>query len=369
MLHILTLAVAVVLCQEPRKPVGPPDDDDLVVRGLPEGEILPLPERVAWDLTKAITAKTSTRERVTLAGHWRFAAVLERETPVVRSEMGWLTMPGAANHGESSIFDGRFRATDGLWRGKPLEDHPHVWAERDITITNDDALKWLDHRTFLVLRGPWAKAEIYTSQRAAARKKPDADGDEKPEVHVHVEHVTGFDRDGYRWCEITEQLVYPGTTQISLRLTRDTTPAKGTPAAEPDSSYIGLELWPSGPRVDSIRLRRDRAAGQIEATFELMRPKGFMLFPGPPVRKIPLTIKIRLDDAETGSTIRKLDHDIGTMPDNNRTVAVRIPWSAAKDEPPPAKARLRVRLVPTERGYFDEPFPLQFKPAELEPVQ
>jgi hypothetical protein len=325
---------------------------------------------VEWDLTKAIVARTATRERINLAGHWRFAAVLERDAAVTRGEMGWIEMPRLTGGAGQNIFDARFRATDGLWRGKPLEQFSHVWVERDIHIANNmESLKWLDRRIYLVLRGPWTDAEMYTSQRIPITPPPEANDEGQPKVHIHVEPVTGVDRDGFRWCEITEQLIYPGTTQISMRLKRtgsgdnDKSVTPGGP--EP---FVGLELAPTGPRIESIRLRRDSERGEIEATFDLVRPKGFMLFPAQPVRTIPVTLKIRLDDAATDKNIQKLDKDIGPIADNERTVTVRIPWSASKDEPSPAQAALRVRLGPTVGGVFDEAFPVNFKPAELEPV-
>lgn len=361
--------VSLAIAQEPKKPAEPPDDDEVVVKGLPDGDVLPLPERVEWNLTKAVVARTATRERINLAGHWRFAAVLERDTPVVRGEMGWIEMPRLTSGEGQRVFDSRFRATDGLWRGKPLEQFPHIWVERDISIANNaETLKWLNRRTYLVLRGPWAEAEIYTSQRIPITPA-EANAEGKPDVSVHVEPVTGTERDGFRWCEISEQLIYPGTTQISMRLNRnDAGDGEKSLTASEAEPYVGLELTPTGPRVESIRLRRDSERREIEATIDLVRPKGYMLFPAAPVRTIPMTLKLRLDDADTDKNIQRLDKDIGPIADNERTVTLRIPWSAAKDQPPPEQAQLRVRLGPTEGGTFDEAFPVNFKPAELEPV-
>lgn len=370
MLHALPLLFAIAISQEPKKPAEPPDDDDVVVRGLPDGDVPPLPERVDFDLTKAVVARTATRERINLAGHWRFAAVLERDTPVARGEMGWIEMPRPVAGDGQHVVDARFRATDGLWRGKPLEQFPYVWVERDIRINNNaETLKWLNRRVYLVLRGPWAGAEIYTSQRFPKPRAADDNAQAQPETHIHAEQVTGVERDGFRWCEISEQLIYPGTTQISMRLKRnDAGDGEKSAMASEVEPYVGLELTPTGPRIESIRLRRDSDSGEIEATLDLVRPKGFMIFPAPPIRTIPMTLKLRMDDANMDRNIQRLDKDIGPIADNERTVTLRIPWSAAKDQPPPARVQFRVRLAQTGGGTFDEAFPVDFKPAELEPV-
>ena len=369
MLQLVPLLVALVVAQEPKKP-DPPDDDDVVVRGLPDGDVPPLPGRVDWDLSKAVVARTATRERINLAGHWRFSAVLERDTPVARGEMGWIEMPRITSGEGQNVFDARFRATDGLWRGKPLEQFPFVWIERDVRINNNaETLKWMSRRAYLVLRGPWAGAEIYTSQRFPKPRDGNDDAKALPETHVHVEQVTGSTRDGWLWCEISEQLVYPGTTQISMRWNRngaaDDDQSATASTAEP---YVGLELTPTGPRIEAIRLRRDSERGEIEATLDLVRPKGFMILAAPPVRTIPMTLKLRLDDADSDECLQRLDKDIGPIADTERSVTLRIPWSGAKDQPPPTRAQFRVRLGPTQGGTFDEAFPVEFKPAELEPV-
>jgi hypothetical protein len=369
MFQLAPILLAVAIAQEPKKAAEPPDDD-VVVRGLPDGDVPRLPDRVNWDLTKAVTARTATRERINLAGHWRFAAVLERDTPVARGEMGWLELPRLGSGDGQQLFDARFRATDGLWRGKPVEQFPYIWVERDIHISNNsETLKWLNRRISLVLRGPWADAEIYTSQRIPIPRAKDAKPDAPPDTHVHAEQVMGVDRDGFRWCEISEQLIYPGTTQISMRLKRNAGDRDGisTPVSELEP-YVGMELMPTGPRIESIRLRRDSERGEIEATLDLVRPKGFMIFPAAPVRTIPMTLKLRMDDADTDKNIQRRDSDIGPIADNERTVTLRIPWSAAKDQPPPARAQFRARLEPTAGGTFDEAFPIEFKPADLDPV-
>src|SRR5262249_30639346 len=131
---------------------------------------------------------------------------------------------------------------------------------------------------------------------------------------------------------------------------------------------ITLEFLPKGPRVDGIRLRQDAAHGEIEATFELMRPKNFMIFQAPPIRTIPMAIQLALEDADQDRTVQKVTREIGTMADFTRPVSIRIPWSEP-DQPPPRRARLRARLEPAAGGTFDEPFALEFESARLEPVE
>ncbi|MBI3466721.1 MAG: hypothetical protein HY000_27215, partial [Planctomycetes bacterium] len=229
---LATLVLLLVVAQEPKKPAQPPDED--VIPGLPDGEPGPLPEMVHWDLASAVTAKTSTRERLNLQGLWRFAPVFEREAPVMRGDMGWIELPGHWKGDGASVFDTRLRVADGLWRGKSLEKFPWAWAERDLTITNASTLKWINRRIFLTIRGPWRRAEVY----------------------VHAELLTAVERDGAHWFEITESLVYPGTVQLSMRLNSSASAAGRVDAKDQVEPYVGLELVPTGPRIDSVRLSR-----------------------------------------------------------------------------------------------------------------
>jgi hypothetical protein len=362
-LPLLLLLVA----QDEKRPFAQPEEDE-IVRGLPDGDIAPVPEQVDWNLARAIAAKTHTRERINLAGPWRFAPVLEKESPVARAEMGWLHMPDVWTTEGARVLDARLREADGLWRGRPLDKYAHAWVERDLVIRNDDTIKWLNHRIFLVLRGPWSGAEVYVSQRFKKPPAPDSNADDPPRMIVHAEQATGVEREDGRWFELTEMLAYPGSNQISLRLhtpdragDADATPVNSKPS-------VSLELLPSRPRVDAIRLRRDAASGEIEATIELVRPLGFVLIPGPPVKTIPMTLKLRLDDVEKDVTIQKLDEAIGPIVNTERRVVLRIPWSAEKGQSPPKHARIRLRLDATGGGIFDEMYPVEFKPDELMPV-
>ncbi len=366
MFTLVPLVLAAVLAQDSKKPVQPPDDDE-VVRGLPDGEIRPVPAEVNWNLQQAIVGRTMRRERIDLAGLWRFAAVAERESPVTRAEMGWIKMPGLWTDASSAILDVKMQSAGGRWGGKPVAEFPFGWVERDLVIRNDDAIKWLNHRIFLVLRGPWANAEVVVSQRFKPSRANDADRD-VPQVHVNAERADGVDRDGARFFDITEHLTYPYSNQISLRLAAPKKSDEKNSAKSPSASaepLVGLEMWPTGPRVDAVRLQRDGERGELVATIDIVRPKGFMLIPGPPVKAIPMTLKLRLSGGDGDIVLRKLDRDIGPIADTTRSVTVRMPLSA-ENAAPPVIARLRVRLDATDGGTFDEAFPVEFKPAELE---
>jgi hypothetical protein len=368
MKRAMCVLLAVVAYEDPQKPAKPVDDEDVVVAGLPEGEPPALPERVQWDWAGVLAAKTATRERFDLSGFWRFAAVDEQEATVARGEMGWIDMPEFPSSDGANVFDRRFRESDGLWRGKPLDKFPFLWIERDIRVTNADALEWLNRRIFLVVAGQWADSEIYTSQRIA-KQPTNQDNDAARDVHVHVEPVASMERDGSRWCDITEQLIYPGTTHISFRFKRTAATAEtaqDAPAAKP---YIGLERWPTGPRIDSIRLLRNSDPATLELSFQLERPQGYMIPGRPPVRTLPLSLQVRVETEDSNSVIAKRTEEIGALADLKRTVTLTVPMPTADKMPASARLRLHAQLLITNGGVFDEPFPLQFRFDELEVAQ
>jgi hypothetical protein len=364
MLKLLPVFLLVAALQEPKKPVAPADNE-VIAPGLPEGDAPRLPEQVNWDLKKAVTARTATRERMDLGGLWRFAPVADRETAPQRSEMGWIEMPGVWTSPDTPIYDSRLRVADGQWQARPLDEFPLAWVERDLPIGNDVVTHWLDHRSYLVLRGPWARAVVYSSLRVKGKPKRDSEEVREDGVTVYVEPLVGVVRDGATWFELTETMMYPHTNQVNLRLGTTAAAQPRGENAKPENPYVGVELLPTGPRVDAIRLTKDAARGELDVAVDLVRPKGFMLIPGPPVSTIPLTVRLRLDDASTGETIQKLDQAIGPMPDNERTVSIRLPWSTARDAAPPKQARLRVRLYTTAGRLFDEAYPVEFRPDEL----
>jgi hypothetical protein len=289
----------------------------------------------------------------------------EQDAAVPRSEMGWIDMPTFPTADGANVFDRRFRESDGLWRGKPLDRFPHLWIERDIRVTNADALEWLKRRIFLVVEGPWSESEIYASQRIAKRPAEQDDGT-AIDVHVHVEPVTSVDRDGGRWCDITEQLMYPGSTQISFRFSRVAAPADRPQDSPTSKPYVGLERWPTGPRIDSIRLRRSADPPAIELTFLLERPRGYMILGMPPVRTLPLSLQVRLETVDSNAVITNRTDEIGPLADLKRSVTLSVPLTAAEKKPQPARLRLHAQLLMTKGGVFDEPFPIEFGLDELE---
>jgi hypothetical protein len=360
MIHELIILLAVSGWQDAKVRPKSADDDDEIVAGLPVGDVRPLPERVKWRIADRIAEKTSTRERVDLSGFWRFAAVDEQETPVKREEMGWIELPGLPAADGDNVFDPRFRDSDGLWRGKPLEKYPFVWIERDIQITNADTLEWLNRRIYLILAGPWVDAELFASQRIVKRPTEQTDNSS---VHVHVESVKGVERDGARWCDITEQLIYPGTTQISLRLRRAKPTSDAESASEPN---ISLERWPTGCRIDSIHLQRDAKLSAIKATLNLERPEGYMILGMPPVRTIPLSLNVWIESHDSNMELASTKKDIAPLDKPKRAETVDIPWSPPKDGPQATRVRLRAQLTMTNGVVFDDAFPIEFRPTELE---
>jgi hypothetical protein len=274
--------------------------------------------------------------------------------------MGWIDGPALPAEDGNNVFDIRFRGSDGLWRGKPIESYPFVWIERDVQITNADVLEWLNRRVFLVVTGSWAEAEIFTSQRLAKPRKDATD--DANELVVHAEPVGGDERSGARWCDITEHLLYPGSTQLSFRLKRDKNSTDNSPASAPS---ITIERWPTGCRVNTIQVHRASEPSSIQATFNLERPAGYMIVGMPAVRTIPLMLKVQLESIDSNKELANITKEIGPLADLKRTVTMNIPWMS-QDGATPSRLRLRVQLTMTNGVVFDEPFPLEFRPGELE---
>jgi hypothetical protein len=335
---LLGLAVAGAAAQPPEKDPPPTPAEEESIPGLPDGKPLPLPEHVRWSLNKFVTAKTRTRERITLAGPWRFAAVPERETPVVRAEMGWIEMPEVWFRENPPILDARLRVADGQWRGRPLDKFPWAWAEREIEVT--EVQKWMSRRIFLVVQGPWARAEVF----------------------LNAESITGAERNEAQWFEITESLVYPGVSLLSMRLQAADSAHQGASGPSDQLPYVGLELLPVGPRVEAIQLNRRTEAHEVQATIELARPAQFSI---QSYQAVPLTLHWVLEDAADGQTVLEQKQAIGTLSKPTRSITVSLPAADTRNQSFPARARLRVRLGPASGGTYDEAFPVEFQADAL----
>lgn len=345
--YLTLLLAAQVLAADPAPPKARPENpprlsneafDEDAVAGHPDGEPPALPKHVNWSLEKAEILATPRRRRLTLAGPWRFAATTAREVSPQRDRMGWLQMPADALT-DWQIRNPQGQSTPGKWQGKPLKDYSYAWIERVL----DAPVQWVRHQVFLVLRGPWAEAELF----------------------VAYQPIPGIERDGGRWFEITEALVYGGEAPLALRLKN---PGQELNAQLAEvTPFVGLELLPTGPRFDALRVCQDPGRRELELTIDLRRPK-FIL--GLPVRlpEIPLIVQVSYENAEDRSVIYRFDQNIGPMPEEHHSVSLRLPWSAA-EAAPPDKARLRARLTSVYGGNMDIAYPLEFAPARLEPVR
>jgi hypothetical protein len=335
---LLSLLVSQAPAADPPKPprlsAAAFDEDD--VAGHPDGEPPPLPKNVDWGLSKAPVVATPRRQRLSLAGPWRFAAMPAPDVSPQRAEMGWLKMPAAAP-AQWDISDKKQQSTRGQWGGKPLVSYSYAWCERVL----DTPVEWTRHQVFLVVRGPWANADLF----------------------VAYQPLVGIQRDDGCWFEITESLIYGGEAPLALRL-KD--PGQSAPATARGEPFIGLELLPTGPRFDDLRVKQGPQQRQLEVFIDLRRPK-FIL--GLPVRlpEIPLIVQLSYENAADGSIVYRFDQNIGPMPDDYRGLSLRLPWSKG-NSPPPEKARLRARLTSVYGGNMDIAYPLEFAPTHLEKV-
>jgi hypothetical protein len=343
---ILLCSVLTFQSEPPKKPVPPDnpprlsaaafDEDD--VAGHPDGDPPPLPSQVDWSLKKAQIAANPKRQRLSLAGLWRFAAMHAKDVSPQRPEMGWLKMPAGAV-AQWEITDKRMKSTGDKWNGKLVGEHNCCWAERVV----DAPVEWVRFQVYLVIKGSWADSDVF----------------------VAFQPLDGLKRDnGERWIEITESLVYGGEAPIALRLNapgeiNSTNGDNGAPS-------IRLELLPIGPRFDGMRVLQDPAKGELEVQFDLRRPK-FLL--GLPVRlsEIPLIVQFSYETS-TGDAIYRFDQNIGPMPEESRSVSLRLPWSKG-GQTPPDKAILRARLTSVYAGNMDLEYPLNFSPTRLEQAQ
>lgn len=318
----------------PRLSAAAFDEDD--VAGHPDGQPPPLPKGIDWSLEKSQVAATPRRRRLTLAGPWRFAATTAKDVSPQRAEMGWLNMP-AGPPAEWDITTAGRRPSRGQWAGKPLSQFPYAWCERVI----DTPAEWIRYQIFLVVRGPWADAELFCS----------------------FQPIVGIPREGGQWFELTEALIYGGEAPLALRL-KD--PGMANTAQRAGEPAVHLELLPTGPRFDGLSLQQDPARQQLQVNFELSRPK-FLL--GLPVRlpEIPLIVQFSYEAAD-GKTIYRFDQNIGPMPAEHRVENLRLPWSQ-EGGPPPDKARLRARLTSVYGGNMDIAYPLEFEPRKLEQAE
>jgi hypothetical protein len=85
----------------------------------------------------------------------------------------------------------------------------------------------------------------------------------------------------------------------------------------------------------------------------------------PAVRTIPLMLKVQLESIDSNKELANITKEIGPLADLKRTVTMNIPWMS-QDGATPSRLRLRVQLTMTNGVVFDEPFPLEFRPGELE---
>jgi hypothetical protein len=351
--------------QPPEKPTEPdtnptPSEEDPIA-GLPQGDAPPLPAIVNWRLGNSVLAENQLRKRISLGGWWRFAASAEREGRVVRPEMGWIEMPDSGRLEDAKMLDSELRPVLKTWRGQSLEKLPWLCIERDLSIPAE----WVSTRIYLKITGAWKEAEVYCFDVP----------------------IDGFAQGDSRWFDLTEDLAYGGTVRLDMRLKRPEEGVRGQGSAvggqksevggeglspNPQSAirnpqsppFIGLELTPIGPRIQDIQLRKDPAKGELEVKFELARPL-FLLRPGArPIHEVPMALHLELRSAESDELLNQSRHVIGKMPEQTRTVVLRIPWSA-ESKSPPARARLHALLSFEEGGKFDLAFPVEFEPAKL----
>jgi hypothetical protein len=359
---VLLLLLAHFPAQEPKKPEPKKSDPRTAeadeIPGFPDGEAPKLPARVSWALNeRTLLQKTRLRQRYNLGGLWRFAPVAAPDMPVERPRMGWIELPALWNHPNTRVFDANFRASDGLWNNRQLGEFPIAWVEREIPTPTE----WLARRVFLQLRGPWAAADVY----------------------VNAELLKGEPWPGGRRIEITSALIYPGDSLLDMRLSLAApaaassgnqpapAPKPATPAtrALPDAPpAIELELTPTGPRMEAVRLRRDSSRGEIEATFDLMRPEGFPLVAGPRISTLSFAIEYQMRDPAGQKTLVSGREEVGQLEQLTRTVTLRIPTSQ-KGQPALNRGVLQFQLAYAKGSICDEPFPIECDLTALSPVE
>jgi hypothetical protein len=324
----LTLALAVG--QGPPFERTPVDEDP--IPGLPGGDPAPHPSQVVWNPAETTTHATSARgklyrQRITFEGKWRFAALSTKEERLLRSEMGWIDMPAPGDLTKASLYNPNLEPAEGKFKGKNVKDLPWVVVEREIATP----LGWTDNRIYLVIRGPWSKAEVYS-------------------FGVPVE---GIERGNAKWFSLTEDLSYGGIVDLTMRMEW---PKDAAGTENPPEPYIGLELTPIAAWIEDMIPRKDSKTGELEFELHLRRAK-FFLNPDFRINEIDLGIETRLEDAETEVEIYRGMAEIGKMPEETRVVKIRVPWSKEKGQAPPKRIRISQRVIRLKDIIFDVAIP------------
>lgn len=330
---------------KPKVDIRTAEMDD--IPGFPDGEAPKIPARVRWALDQnVLLAKTRLRARYNLGALWRFQPVPARDTPVVRAQMGWLEMPAVWSDGNAAVYDTNFRATDGLWRNRPLADLDWAWVEREIPTPAE----WLTRRIFLYVAGPWEQAEVY----------------------VNAEPLGGEAWLGGMRFELTSALIYPGDSLLDLRMG----PAKTgrseknlrsipEPAAAPVAPRIELELTPTGPRIDSVRVRFEPLVQELAVDLDVVRPAGWPVV-GPKTTELQFAIDVQfLDEADAVVSTRRESASLVDQP--AQTVCLRLSTVVAGRAV--RRGKLTVRMVYDKGPVCDEPFPIAVDVMKLPAAQ
>jgi hypothetical protein len=91
-----------------------------------------------------------------------------------------------------------------------------------------------------------------------------------------------------------------------------------------------------------------------------------MILGMPPVRTIPLAIKLRLESADLNGELASISKDINPLAEVKRTETLVIPLRGGNAESAPVRLRLHAQLTMANGVVFDETWPVEFQPDELE---
>ncbi len=242
--------------QPPQQPAPPgharyPDAErEELVPGFPIGDPAALHPKADWQLKSNIFLRTAKRYRVSLEGLWRFGPVLDPQEHPIRSEMGWLKLPGLWTDPEAIVYDATHKIAEGRWAGRPLSRYPVAWLERELYAP----ASWISKLIYITVRGPYADATLHVNGEPVA---PSARGDD------HVVY------------EVTSYLVYPGWNLLDLRkrvpieqanvtaelplevpieVDRPQPPSRKFTEKKP---LIYVDVIPAGPHFESVTVRQE----------------------------------------------------------------------------------------------------------------
>ncbi len=219
-----------------------------------EIEAAPLPDGVkaVWDLKKAHSEKTLTRERVCLNGLWRWQPVAELSNTPPASGWGWFKAPGCWP-GISDYLqkDCQTVFPHDSWKNTNLHDTSLAWYQREITIPAD----WKGRRISLGIEYLNTFATVFVdSTKAGELRFPAGDLDLSAFCHPGQSHL----------ISILVQAAPLKAVMLSYTDTNGAREVKGSVERRGLCGDVWLTSLPKSARITDLKISTFVIRGEIE---------------------------------------------------------------------------------------------------------